>query len=199
MAKKKNHLLNLRTSRLIKTLVLNHHQSSTEPNKPTTNWNRTKSQKKKKNMNRPKLNHLHKSSKNNFHILKILTPESPKRPLLKTKKQTKRSVWDNGSAKRWKNCTLVKSGQPKKLQIKQKKKLKFQTKKFKLPNILHNSLSKRLNNKLSKEFNNKLNKRSEMSRTFMKASYQSRLFKKVLLSIQDRLNSRLKSVKKLIH
>jgi hypothetical protein len=68
-----------------------------------------------------------------------------------------------------------------------------------LPNILHNSLSKRLNNKLSKEFNNKLNKRSEMSRTFMKASYQSRLFKKVLLSIQDRLNSRLKSVKKLIH
>jgi hypothetical protein len=199
MAKKKKHPLNLRTSRSIKTLVLNHHQSSTEPNKPTTNWNRTKSQKKKKNMNRPKPNHLHKSSKNNFHILKIPTRESPKRPSLKTKKLTKRSVWGKGLTKRWKNCTLVKSGQPKKLQIKQKKKLKFQTKKFKLPNKLRNSLSKRLNNKLLKDFNNKLSNSSQTSQTYMKASYQSRLFKKVLLSVQDRLNSRLKSVKKLIH
>lgn len=199
MPKKKNHLLNLRTSRSIKTLVLNHHQSSTEPNKPTTNWNRTKSEKKKKNMNQSKPNHLHKSSKNNFHILRILTRESPKRPSLKTKKQTKKSVWDKGSTKRWKNCTLVKSGQPKKLQIEQKKKIRRPTKKFKLPNKIHNSQSKQLNNKLSKEFNNKLSKRSQTSRTFMKASYQSRLFKKVLLIIQDRLNSRSKSVKKLIH
>jgi hypothetical protein len=150
-------------------------------------------------MNRPKPNHLHKSSKNNFHLLKIPTRESPKRPSLKTKRQTKKSVWDKGSTKRWKNCTLAKLDQPKKLQIKQKKKLKFQTKKFKLPNKLHNSLSKRLNNKLSKEFNNKLSNSSQTSQTFMKASYQSRSFKKVLLRIQDRLNSRLKSVKKLIH